>query len=589
MHKKLILYIVILFISNITISQTINDSISILIYSEGDMFLQPFIETTIKDLTNKESNKKYFFKVNSFNRFVSDNKYQAELSDLIRTITPENRTLNSKYTIHEKIIRKRIFNILMEYEYFLSVKTNTLGELIEFQFQLYKTVNTNNSVSFNVTDKVIGVENFFVNPKSNDYLEKIKNGIERLFLHSNKSPEARLKIYNKYINDGDIVKLPLNEKILFDGSNSGDYDSEFITYEWRNIPDSKKTFQTFEKLKFLDGKDKQSILINNPGSYNIGFKVYDGVSYSEEILFKILTIDRPKKIQLLDSIVRTIHIQSVLNYNSSLTQKGTAFLNNNKNEYQDFNTVFTRQEKINERFINPNEINFAFLKKYNENGIFQIEIESKFPFSEINNKNQIYLYSLGEENVVSKPTIITHNLIRQSLLNLHLDSGPISLMSKGQPLKTKEGVALYQNHSEANSGELFLSIDIGMGLLISKNLEIGASYGILNSNKAYYKDFIINLSSNFKSWLSYTIITGGKFDPFVSTIMRNYKFKQNEGENMNTISLEGLIGAKYHLYNSNKTSMELKVSYSYGTFLENKLSDLYTVTFGIGTILKFNY
>lgn len=179
MLKKLTLLVFLLLFSFSNAQKREIDSLSILIYSEGQGFLQPFIESTIKNLVNTSSKKPYFFKVNSFNRFISDNKYQAELSDLIGTQKPENVQLNIYYSDEEKAVRKRIFDILTDYQYFLTVSTNTLGELIEFQFQLFETVTSDKkddlrNIPYNISDKVIGVENFFINPKEANYSTSLK-------------------------------------------------------------------------------------------------------------------------------------------------------------------------------------------------------------------------------------------------------------------------------------------------------------------------------------------------------------------------------------------------------------------------------
>ncbi len=144
MYKKTLILLSLCLLTSINVfSQSDkNTEKSILIYTEGQGYLQSYIETSIKNLVNVETEKPYFSSVNSFNRFVSDNKYKAQLSDLIRTQKDFNESSSLYYSNDEKIIRKRIFDILNNYKYFLTVNTNTLGELIEFQFQLFQTIGT---------------------------------------------------------------------------------------------------------------------------------------------------------------------------------------------------------------------------------------------------------------------------------------------------------------------------------------------------------------------------------------------------------------------------------------------------------------
>jgi hypothetical protein len=210
---------------------------TILIYSEDKGYMQPFIENTIKNLIDTDTENLYFSSVNSFNRFITDNKYQAELNDLILTQKPSNIKLNSYYTESEKQIKQRIFNILKNYNYFLTIKTNTLGELIEFQFQLFETVSTENS-TYNISDKVLSVENFFINPKEKDYTLQITNAIQRLFKKSNKIPDVELKIYNNlYKTDGSKTKLYTHDnKIILDGTSSGETKIVKILHIYGEIP-----------------------------------------------------------------------------------------------------------------------------------------------------------------------------------------------------------------------------------------------------------------------------------------------------------------------------------------------------------------
>jgi hypothetical protein len=589
MYKRLILLVVILLFNNILNGQarTNKDSLSILIYAEGETFLQPYIETTIKNLINKNLKKKYFQKANSFNRFVSENKYQAELSDLIGTITPENKELNVGYTEQENLIRKRIFKILREYQYFLSVKTNTLGELIEFQFQLYETVSSKESGSYNISDKVIGVQNFFIDPKSSDYLKKVKNAIEKLFLNSNKIPETILSINDKRIKTGDSILLPLHEVILFDGSNSGDYDSEIINYEWRNIPDSDETFQTFDKLNFKQGERQQFININKSGPYKIGFKVYDGVSYSNEIIFKVNTVKKPRKLKILDSTIYSYHKLSLFNLNPKLLHSGSLYIDTKGNVEEELKKIFIVNDKIQDQFIESENIDFVPLEEYNENNVSKLDVISEFPAPEISRKNEIYLYSLGDDNVLSEPVKVSHELVFKSAFNVHLNWGPIVLNSKGESLKTEDGIPLNRNNEDVAVGETFLDVNLGIGLLLNENVEFGVSVGFVNSQKAYYKDYIINLSSNINTWLSYSLITTGSFEPNIGMGLNNYRFKEIEKDMENTLSVSGFLGVNYKLYNNNKSSCMLKIDYAYGKFIERKFLDLYTHKLRLGTVFRF--
>ena len=60
MFKKIAVTFFLLIFTGFYAQEKVKDSLSILVYYEGQGFLQPFIETTIKNLKNINTNESYF-------------------------------------------------------------------------------------------------------------------------------------------------------------------------------------------------------------------------------------------------------------------------------------------------------------------------------------------------------------------------------------------------------------------------------------------------------------------------------------------------------------------------------------------------
>lgn len=560
---------------------------SILIYSEGQGYLKPFIEKTIKELQLVKFEKPYFKRVNLFNRFILDNKYQSELRDLVDRQKPEGINFNAYYSNSEKEIRRRIFNILIDYDYFLVIKTTALGELIEFQFELYATeksnVNTNLiNVPFTISDKLVGVENFFINPKDSNYKTNIADAIKRLFKGSNKPPIVELKIFDKKIISGDIINIPIDRIIKLDGSNSGDFDSKELVYIWRNIPPINEKLQTFDKINLENGKPIAQINIEDFGYYNIGFKVYDGISYSDEIEFTLKAVSKPEVI-VRDSIIYSVHYASIVNdyhYDNEFEGRIEYLSHDFSNKINDKLILSSRPlTKTSEIKLNTRNIDTTGVYSINNRGNNEVTIKTRF----INKEKIIYAHNMSKKyNIVSDPVKIRHKLIRREVVNLYPKISVSSI--------TDFQAANNENDEFINSSHLTL----GLGVFLTKKIEVEFSLPLTNSRNVNYNEFEFLYPAKVNTSIKYYFYKDKSDYPedlnsiFIGPIHSVFGVIENEETSLSINSLGIKFGWQTRVFDYKTIHFDFFVDTSYSKFIDRKeLSD--TGDFGLNIGLKARF
>ncbi|MBZ0326319.1 MAG: hypothetical protein K8F54_01825 [Altibacter sp.] len=605
MHKTLrtlILFCTIHLSFSILVAQEAIKPESILIYSEGDGYLQPFIESVIKGLSykDKKGERQYFNKVNSLNTFISDNRYQSILNDIISIRKPDNVSLDISYTENQKKDNNRVFDILVDYDYFLAIKTNTLVELIEFQFQLFETRKSElkkDSINspLNIADNIIGVENFFVNPKESNYGNQIKLAIERLFHNSNSVPQAELYIFDQLYKSEDTISLPTKAFIVLDGSSSGDTDSEIVKYLWYNIPGENEKYQTFKKLELLDNVAKQNIIINQDGFYKIGFKVNDGVSDSNQIIINIKAENRPEIPLLLDTISYSIHRQTLLkNFKPKIRQKAELYFENNgpvKLIADDF-ILANKKLDILEKF-NPKDSIFLVetkIENYNDQGIYKIVFESQFLAPEIDSENDYFLYRKNLDGRLSQPSHIKHKLYTNGLFIIHIGVSPYTIgNNKGDNFTTESGEEIVLGR---NSGFVGFGGYLSISALLTNNWELGFSGIFGKKESVFFNNYELFYPATTSFWLNYIFRTNGmngSIEPFIGPETNSILYKDNTllEDNFNTAwTIGGNVGVIYKLFHSGKVDSDLRLSFMYGVLSYRELSDIYVTTLKIQYSLR---
>lgn len=400
--KKIVTILFIFFQSLTFYGQEITKK-SINIYFEGNGYLQLFIESTLNSLIDN-NDEPLFDNVIVLNRFIDENEFQAKSQQLINTYLTTQDKSKSTYSNKEIKIRKKSKGNLTKYDYYLKVKTITLVELVEFQFQLFETIKNADDdddigIPFNNINKLLGSEDLFINPKEKNYKDDIGKAIQRLFKKSNNAPIAELKFLDKSLKSGDTIYIPVNTNIVFDGSQSGDYENEAITYNWRNIVPKKSKVQTANKIELLDNVSIQNFNIKKTGYYNIGFSVYDGIESSSEINIHIKTIKKPIKIELLDSVIVFRQNYGIL-FNKKYFEEKSSLIKI-LNDSLDYNKIV----------VSSKDLGIRIEEKDNE--VINTNIDSTNTFvikDNFKNSTNIkyYLYSKDSYGLLSNPTTLYH-------------------------------------------------------------------------------------------------------------------------------------------------------------------------------------
>ncbi len=588
MYKTIIFYL--FFLLPINLSAQLNQK-SILIYSEGSGFLQPFIETTIRELKNTKFNDAYFEEVNSLNTYISDNKYQAFLRDLIGTQKPANVMLGVNYSEDETEIRTRIFNILTDYDYFLTIKTNTLGELIEFQFQLFQTIKSpldskTKNAPLNISDKVLNVEDFFINPKAPNYCEEIKNAIQRLFVYSNIKPIAELRLFDNVVKSNERSFIPLGSTVILDGSNSGDYDSQNIKYLWRNISRPNEKIQTTNKINFKENKSIQEILVEKEGDYIIGFKVFDGIDYSDEIVLLLSTLIKPK-ISVYDTIVYSVDYKSLLNK----TNFKKNFLSNksyfyNSSWYTNFKNKFVLStQKLGNKFNKEKQSSLLdttfIIEPIKNDTIFKgLIIRSKFGNFKLDNKRRYYFYNIAPFDLLSDEVSITHKLIQRKVFNIYIKGGYSAIPFIKYTDGSKEGgYTWYPNFS--------------CGVYLTKNIEIELGASLIKTKPKVYQQKQIFVPALFTSSLKYHIFYKNNYS---IKIMENFylglTYKIYKTNSDNKIFFENgcyglVLGYQRNIISKEKFQMDILTEFTITRFTNNNIPTTFEAGQNIGLAFRF--
>lgn len=589
MYKQLLIFFLFfIFTNNSVFCQIENREKTILIYNDGQAYLQSFIKKSITNLINVDSETAYFFSVNSFNQIYSDNKYKAQLSDLIRTQKDNKTPSDLYYSKEEKIKRKEIFNILNNYDYFLTINTNTLGELIEFQFQLFETFSPKES-SGSFLNKVIGSENFFIDPKDEKCYSIIEQSLQRLFPKSNRQPEAELNIYGKVFKKGTInneINLPLNTPIIFDGSNSGDFDNDKISYLWRNITPKNEKYQTSKKILFKQDLAKQIITINDTGIYKIGFKVYDGINYSNEITLTINSKEKINKTTLLDSIKYSVNYLGILlrpKYKNTQTQ---TFFIEKLEENDSINTrIIVTKTPISERYIEyvnksiiyPSQLSF-YSQKRSKYYFSKIEIESTFDnLNKDEDENTYYLHDINKDGLVYNERKIKHRLRNRRVFSCGLRFEKIRIKNK-------------EKLFEINS------VSFLVNALLTNKLEIEYSFPYPSAKTLNIENANLEYPNIFNASLRYFIIDLNNtkllqnFKPYLTFGFKSFKNVNNKINELNgTVSLCYLpgLGIEKTISNFDAFDLSFRLNFQYGYFNETYLKDYNLGSFGIETVFRF--
>lgn len=458
----------------------------LLYYFQEPGFLVPFIEDELKKMTKIRSENKlndlYFNEVESFNRLKEDVNLQSEMANIVWNQYNAKSLINLELIDNE--IDKEIINTILSYNYFLTIKTNTLGELIEFQFELFETEpliddDSKGNVRKGVMKNVKKVENFFINPSNKDYLNNIKNALYRLFDENNDPPTAIVRIYDKLYSEDFELSLSIGDTINISGAKSYDFDTEELIYHWKNVPDKNQYFQHINKVDLSPKEADQSFEIGNDSIYSLNFYVDDGINVSKPINIKLNPVEKPKPISPLYKESKSydyITLKSVL---SNVNNKG--FVSIDITDFSNTDKLLISKKELGQKFLKNKHKNdtldYTFSDSLSTRNItFKSDfVEKKDGLLKNKQSKKYYLYKINKEELLSKPIEFEHKYVKRG--SFMLRSG-ISFTSFG---KDGEFGSVTSNDSiplGSTSVLLELSIDISNKFRVSSFLDKNTSNDI---------------------------------------------------------------------------------------------------------------
>jgi hypothetical protein len=157
------------------------------------------------------------------------------------------------------------------------IAINKFDALLEFQFYL-----------FEFKDEVrtqVGESSFFIDPKNDNYQNKIKVEVQKLFkdhYSTNKPPVARIRLGSSLIENGSqIYYRTTSDTIVLDGTSSEDDNTpkKNFQYSWEVSKSGKKN-AFISNFNFEKGI--QRLVISDTGTYIISLKVSDGIEFSND-------------------------------------------------------------------------------------------------------------------------------------------------------------------------------------------------------------------------------------------------------------------------------------------------------------------
>ena len=534
-----LLFVLVFSVINVN-AQDINNP-SLLIYSEGEDYLLPFIEKSLRSFENIETKTPLFGNVNSFNRFVDDNNYQAQVAKLLLIHKPLDESLSPNYSVKEQNVRRRIFEILRNYDFFLVIKSKSLGELIEFQFQLFKTLPSGDNIPYNIADNIVGSENFFIDPRIDDYTEKISYSLQRLFPKSNSKPIARLTINEMEAPDHSIVFVHTNTEIVMDATTSGDKDSARLIYIWSNGYLEEEEIQNTLNFDFDQTVGIQRTILENEGLYKFALQVYDGIVTSDPINVVVYAFEKSKikldqqeiinydhasaKSEILDKekkysanlIIENYQIISVDTISSQYEIIKDLLVNKNyTNKSRDsipFEFLLTK-DSLGPVYLHDKHKNFVIRNiDYNKNASEQ-ELNFDTTFRKSNEERKYLLYQRGPFNLLSDPVTINHKLTTRNAARLGI--------------RFSVGFPSFKDNDTISNALAFNTLISG-GFWATKNVEFELGFGISKKDKYlfressmddqnfYVREFELEYPSIFEARINYHIYTQDFFTEFNST------------------------------------------------------------------------
>lgn len=271
----------------------------LLVYTEGDPFLRLKIETYLENLTDTVGTeaRSTLTEVESLNRLLNTNRVQIAIRDAVTAFDP-NKALTLRNQDEEFLLE--IANSINNFDLFLSIRVNPLVDLIEYQIELYSYYKTAQIQSGDLayfkllSPDLQGTANFFIDPKEEDYLIKLNNGVRSLFRSASVLPEPLISINGNEFRGG-AFRIGLNDSLLLDASQSKYLNNDFsnLKFEWTLLEFNGTKPSEIQDLGIRENSTIQWIVFPQLGTYKIGLRIWDGIAFSKEQFTSVEVVENP--------------------------------------------------------------------------------------------------------------------------------------------------------------------------------------------------------------------------------------------------------------------------------------------------------
>jgi hypothetical protein len=487
----------------------------ILIYSNKNDFLIPYIESVLSDLhLHTENNDRLFSKVTNLNLLLLNTRADKAFREGLNLYFPNANFANTQ-------VNDSALKILTDNDLLLLVNENILQDKIEFQFTLYDILREkpiDKSLNEFPLRNIIKPKNskidFFIDVTSSNYLTVLKNELKQLFPETNFVTKYNpVFTGNIKVTGKDSFRVAVNDTVSLKISDVYDEDTPLDQIKFAvKVKDSNSTSNNNDIYFFLEGKGRNfKVVFEKKGRFQIMILVDDGSSQVPPRIIEINVVQVPKLYAVKNHF--TINYPAAVFGRSSFTFEIPIIIMNSDSVYTPhFHIAVENRIKETEYAYIDSVIHVYTEIKKNNSNLFNNKKSIKAPITLVRRQK--------DSTYISKVKKFNYNLYEVTL--------------RGKPYQNLDSLYLYSEYSDLLTNKVLVDLHTNnKGYL---TVEAGTTFGSLN---------IGNLecacgSDSFETITYYQAYFGAKFIAFgykfisvgfneriSSTIARNITFEKN--------------------------------------------------------------
>jgi hypothetical protein len=337
-------------------------------------------------------------------------------------------------------------------------------------------------------------------------------------------------------------------------------------------------YQTVNKIAF---SDNSPIIINSPGTYKIGFKAFDGIEYSKELVIIINVKNKPTDIVLLNTITYSRNFTPVISKSSKQIFFGKLYIGEIQKDSILNKIIITKTPVSQKKISDLGEdliIKPLSIRKEPYSQIPYLEFKSTFINLNINEEKTYFLYSVDKDGLLYDEKVIKHIYLARNLINFRL--------------KFNAGVIDFED-DELQGGYGTTYPSISAALFVTNNLELELAVPIAKRESTIYNGYKFNYPHTYELTLNYlfyppNIQRIGSFVPLFGVNFKTYSLSSEfvEKDDKQAASFGLNIGVDYQLKTGKSLDLDIRINCNYDIFSSSTFNKVKSSTFGLGTIFK---